>query len=82
MKQYYRRRPKFRPKAPSFLFGKIAIIVGIIGFFFMGLIVGTLAIIFGFLGVARDHSPTLGVIGVILGVIDVAIVAIFLSWFL
>jgi hypothetical protein len=82
MKPYYRKRPEYRLKPPSNFFGILAIITGAIGFFFAGIILGVAAIFFGFLGVTRDHSSAFGVLGVILGIIDVAIVALFLSWVL
>ncbi|MHA1147432.1 MAG: zinc-ribbon domain-containing protein [Promethearchaeota archaeon] len=48
--------------------GIIAIIAGIIGCFCCGVILGPIAIIYGIKGKNEDAEPTLGTIGLILGV--------------
>ena len=62
--------------------GIIAIILAIIGFFFFGLVLGILAIIFGIIGLSKDDKKIYSKIGIILGIIVpiLCILALFLLW--
>ncbi len=59
------------------VFGILAIIFGIIGIlggaYLLGIIFGPLAIIFGIIGLAKDDNKILPAIGLILGIIAIAI---------
>ena len=59
------------------VFGILSIIFGIIGIlggaFLLGIIFGPLAILFGLIGLAKDDNKALPAIGLILGIIALAI---------
>ena len=56
-------------------FAIASLILGIVGFFVYGIILGTLAIIFG----ALSWEDRMGKVGFIIGIIDVIAVLFFLS---
>ncbi|MDR0830714.1 MAG: FHA domain-containing protein [Prevotellaceae bacterium] len=63
-------------------FGITALCTGIVGLFAFGLILGVLAIIFGALSIKRiEKRKGLGIAGLILGIIDVAVYLIILATF-
>lgn len=64
--------PQSMPKvAPKNLFGTIAIITGIIGFFFLQIICGAVAIYYGAKGLREDSNTSISYAGLILGVVDI-----------
>jgi len=66
------------------VFGILAIIFGIIAVvvWFLGWLFGPLAIIFGIIGLAKDDNKILPIIGIILGIIGLAIFIWFVIEFL
>ncbi|UCD02033.1 MAG: zinc-ribbon domain-containing protein [Promethearchaeota archaeon] len=71
----------------GYSYGIASLICGILGivlgFFFIGFILGIPAIILGSLGISRDENSALGAIGLVLGVIDFifGFVFFFFLWF-
>jgi len=62
-------------------YGTAALVCGIVGFFFAGIILGVLAIIFGGVSLNRqEKNKGLGVTGLVLGIIDVIIAIIVLTY--
>lgn len=66
------------------VWGIVSIILAIIGFFFAGIILGILAIIFGVIGLSKDDKKVYAKIGIILGIIvliiGIIVLIIFAAW--
>lgn len=70
--QQYQAQPQYYAKpAGENKNGVIALILGIIGCFCCGIVLGPVAIIYGIKGRNEDAEPTLGTIGLILGICNI-----------
>lgn len=56
-----------------------ALVLGIVGLFFLGIVLGILAIVFGYLALKRAGRTGMAKAGLILGVIDVVFAVILMA---
>jgi hypothetical protein len=77
----YRTQPYQRSYATGgqSTYGVVALVCGIVGLFCGGIIFGIVAIIMGGMGLNRDENTGAAIIGLVLGIIDVA--CFFIAWF-
>jgi hypothetical protein len=61
------------------VFGWIGIVMGIIGFFILGIILGLVAIVFGVIAIAKD-SKALGAVALVIGLVDVIFAILAIIW--
>jgi hypothetical protein len=73
----YTTRAGYNYGSASLICGILGLIIGI---FFIGPLLGILAIIFGGIGISRDETAALGAIGLILGIFD--FILFFFLWYL
>lgn len=59
----------------------ISLVCGLTGLIVAGLILGTLAITFGLIGLLQGKRPQMALIGLVIGIIDIAAVMIALGLF-
>lgn len=69
------------PRINSTGYGVGALVCGIIGLFFLQFIFGPIAIVLGFISISKDEkNQGLGIAGLVLGIIDIAIIAALISF--
>jgi tetrahydromethanopterin S-methyltransferase subunit D len=77
--QPYQQRYR-QPGGYGNTYGAVALVCGIIGLFCGGFILGIVAIVLGGIGLNRDESKGMAIVGLILGIIDFACSFLLFFW--